>query len=138
MGGNVLENLFEILSLVLVTILFSFLLIQNISVKFKLKNIKAKILQEQIDKVVLYDKLEELMGQNDISGQSNDGFLKFVSQSRDWAFGYIEEAQKAIEEFQLVATPILYNNSEESGIKDLIVAYEKLLEMLPENSGEES
>jgi hypothetical protein len=83
-------------------------------------------------------KIEELRKEAGLMTPGNDGFLKFVSQSRDWAFSYIEDAQKAIENFQTVATPILYNKSNLLDMKELILAYEELLKMLPENSEEQS
>jgi hypothetical protein len=58
-------------------------------------------LQAELDKLALYVKIEELQKEASLSTQGNDGFLKFVSQSRDWAFGYIEEAQTAIKDFQV-------------------------------------
>jgi len=86
----------------------------------------------------LLAKIEELRKEAGLMTPGNDGFLKFVSQSRDWAFSYIEDAQKAIENFQTVATPILYNKSNLLDMKELILAYEELLKMLPENSEEQS
>ena len=31
--------------------------------------------------------------------EKSDGFLKFVSESRDWAFSYIEDVQDKLSEF---------------------------------------
>jgi hypothetical protein len=131
--GDMLGDFFELSALILVTALFSFLLIQNISMKIKIARQKTSILQEQSDKIVLYEKIEELMKNSSITGQNSDGFLKFVSQSRDWAFSYIEESQKAIENFQDVATKIIYDNKDNPDMKELILAYEELLKMLPES-----
>jgi len=133
-----IEKAIELLALVLVTILFTYLLIYNVTLRVAAKKATAQALQAELDKLALYAKIEELNKDTGLGSQGNDGFLKFVSQSRDWAFGYIEEAQKAIEDFQAVATPILYQKSELLETKELIVAYEKLLKMLPENSDEES
>ena len=136
--GDMLGDFFELSALILVTALFSFLLIQNISMKIKIARQKTSILQEQSDKIVLYEKIEELMKNSSITGQNSDGFLKFVSQSRDWAFSYIEESQKAIENFQSVATPIIYDKENSAKMEELILAYEELLKMLPEKPSKES
>ncbi len=74
----------------------------------------------------------------------SDGFLKFISDSRDWAFAYIEEVQKALAEFdeevgpQLqwamtygnLAGPTVHSNT----IKIISEAYDKLKSVLPENN----
>jgi len=133
-----IEKTIELIALVLVTVLFTYLLIHNVILRLSAKKAITKALQAELDKLALYAKIEELNKEASVGTQGNDGFLKFVSQSRDWAFGYIEEAQKAIEDFQLVATPIIYNSSNPSEMKELILAYEKLLKMLPENSEDQS
>jgi hypothetical protein len=133
-----IEKTIELLALILVTILFTYLLIHNVTLRLAAKKATARVLQLELDKLALYAKIEEIGKEVTLGTQGNDGFLKFVSQSRDWAFSYIEEAQKAIEGFQSVATPIIYNNSNSLEMKELIVAYEKLLKMLPENSEDQS
>jgi hypothetical protein len=72
--------------------------------------------------------LKEIIFQNQIIDiQSEDGihkenFIKFLSDSRDWAFEYIETSQKTIKEV-----------SEELKNKGLNNYSEKLMELLPEN-----
>jgi hypothetical protein len=73
--------------------------------------------------------LKEVIFQNkDINSNSEDGvhkenFIKFLSDSRDWAFEYIETSQKTIKEV-----------SEELKNKGLNNYSEKLMELLPENT----
>ena len=72
--------------------------------------------------------LKEVMFQNkNIDSQSEDvihkeNFIKFLSDSRDWAFEYIETSQKTIKEV-----------SEELKNQGLNNYSEKLMELLPEN-----
>jgi hypothetical protein len=72
--------------------------------------------------------LKEVIFQNkSIDSQSEDGihkenFIKFLSDSRDWAFEYIETSQKTIKEV-----------SEELKNQGLNSYSEKLMELLPEN-----
>ena len=72
--------------------------------------------------------LEELTSQiRDSLGVSDDAvhkenFIKFLSDSRDWAFEYIEQSQKTIKEV-----------SDELRNKGLDNYSEKLLALLPEN-----
>lgn len=90
-----------------------------------------KILSEEIQRV-------QFQGQ-DKKVEETEGFLKFVSQSRDWAFQYIERVQITIKNFQDVAHPIAVQyyenkdqpvNQEELG--KLLEAYKKLVEELPD------
>ena len=73
--------------------------------------------------------LKEVIFQNkSIDGQSEDvihkeNFIKFLSDSRDWAFEYIETSQKTIKEV-----------SEELKSKGLNNYSEKLLSLLPETN----
>ena len=70
--------------------------------------------------------LKEVLLQNkNVDGQSEDGihkenFIKFLSDSRDWAFEYIETSQKTIKEV-----------SEELKNKGLNNYSEKLMSLLP-------
>jgi hypothetical protein len=72
--------------------------------------------------------LKEVIFQNkSVDSQSEDGihkenFIKFLSDSRDWAFEYIETSQKTIKEV-----------SEELKSQGLNNYSEKLMELLPEN-----
>lgn len=50
---------------------------------------KIKFLQEELDK------------RDNVSIEQTDGFVKFLSESRDWAFNYIEDVQQSIQELQI-------------------------------------
>lgn len=76
---------------------------------------------------------------------SNESYIKFLSDSRDWAFEYIEEVQKVLEEFSSKIEPQLkyYNtygktvNSPHEIIIDRIdEAYQGLKNILPEDNKE--
>jgi hypothetical protein len=72
--------------------------------------------------------------------EKNDGFVKFISDSRDWAFQYIEDVQQALEDFDKKISPTLeYYSTFGSTIDGLHVdltkqvseAYEELKRVLP-------
>lgn len=87
--------------LVIVTLLVSV-------VKLRLKNRKlaAELLQATLDQNILLTKLaEELKKKEDVSIEKTDGFLKFISESRDLAFQYIEEMQEALVRFSSKVGP---------------------------------
>ena len=56
--------------------------------------------------------------------EDNDGFIKFLSQSRDWAFDYIEKVQESIKALQFAVTV-----NDDTAIKK---AYDDLFSHLPE------
>jgi hypothetical protein len=77
-----------------------------------------------IDKGIILNRLEQAELAN--SKEVNDGFIKFLSQSRDAAFKYIEDVQMAIKN---------YLSAIESGNEDHIqVARMELFSHLPEAS----
>jgi hypothetical protein len=82
--------------------------------------------QAEINRMILSEMLTNLMNEkDDQSVESTEGFLKFISDSRDWAFDYIEKVQDAI------------NAYDEALSKDDAVAmneaYKNLLSMLPQD-----
>ena len=76
--------------------------------------IKNKALQE------LTSQIKDSMGISDDTVHK-ENFIKFLSDSRDWAFEYIEQSQKTIKEV-----------SDELKNKGLDNYSEKLLALLPE------
>lgn len=58
--------------------------------------------------------------------ESTHGFTKFLSESRDEAFKYIEDVQSVIEDLQSAM-----NSNDDKKIKE---AYEKVLSFLPDSS----
>ena len=75
--------------------------------------------------------------------KSNEDFLKFVSDSRDWAYQYIEEVQAGLDKFITDLEPEI-NYFKEYGdigamapnyysMKKLTEAYEELKKLLPED-----
>jgi hypothetical protein len=88
--------IFLLTILVVVTLLISV-------VKLRLKNRKlaAELLQATLDQNILLTRLaEELKKKEEVSAEKTDGFLKFISDSRDMAFEYIETMQEAIVKFK--------------------------------------
>jgi hypothetical protein len=112
-------------------------------VKFKYQNQKlvSLLAQEAIDKLSVMKELQEFKNKKDDRDiEQTEGFVKFLSQSRDWAFQYIEVVQSEIKSFEKVATEIIYRDNEvDKGMEELARAYERLLKLLPEyKEGEEN
>jgi hypothetical protein len=101
-----------------------------------------KYLKAEVEKAVVLDKLAEAMKELETKAiEESDGFLKFVSDSREWAFKYIEDLQSALEEFDKAVGPqfkyaeTYASLDSESPSKDILrkisKEYSKLRQMLP-------
>jgi biopolymer transport protein ExbB/TolQ len=91
------------------------------------KKYMANIVQLFLDNQAIQDQAENLakLSDNDKAAINND-FIKFLSESRDWAFQYIEDVQKAIGDLD-TAMKI----SDDAKISE---SYNNLLKFLPDNS----
>ena len=110
------------------------------------------VIQKRANKVIIAKTLEALLLQQltrnpskTDQDQSNEDFLKFVSDSRDWAYQYIEEVQAGLSLFiNEVAPQIEYYNKYGSSVEGMISPhdfalkkisseFEKLKTLLPED-----
>lgn len=127
--------------------LLSILTLSYLTIKSNIekKKILSLYIQVELDKHFVYQKLEELS--KELSAKElveTDGFVKFISQSRDWAFEYIEEVQSALNEFDKEIAPIIkwnktYGTSFDGGpyaekIEEISLAYDKLKNLLPKDN----
>jgi hypothetical protein len=106
--------------------------------------------QVKKNRVILANTLNLLLMQQSMNDenktdqeQSNEAFLKFVSDSRDWAYQYIDEVQESLNKFITDIEPeIAY--FDEYGVassayphyhsmKKISGAYKELKKMLPED-----
>lgn len=72
-------------------------IINNIILRITKTNISNFYIQSELDKFALSEKLSKINAEKDtVNVERTEGFLKFVSESRDWAFSYIEDVQAAI------------------------------------------
>jgi thermostable 8-oxoguanine DNA glycosylase len=138
-------NLINIISfslLLFFTLTFVYLILKSNVQKKKLMGL---YIQSEMDKHLLTTKLEELSQQlSNLKLSESDGFIKFISQSRDWAFQYIEEVQKALVEFDKEVAPefewtktfgmVLGETTHTIVLKRISEAYDKLKLVLPENT----
>ena len=129
---------------VLVTILI-YLVYRFFRTRVLFKSLSDLYMQEMADRMLLQKKVEELY--QDIENaklEQTDGFLKFVSDSRDWAFQYIEEVQAALSEFDKELAPDLKwantfgqvggETAHTNVLKRISEAYDKLKEVLPKEN----
>ena len=130
-----IENILLVILSVLSTV-FAFLFIDQ-----KKKNIK--ILAQTLEFLI---KQEEQQEQNKTEkDQFNEDFLKFISDSRDWAYSYIEDVQESLNKFISDIEPeILYFDTygdlmaaepNHNSMKKISIAYKELKNLLPEDYG---
>ena len=114
----------ELIAFVVFIVIFVALLINNIIIRIKNRLLVKEAIQLNIDKVVLVNRIEELLAkQENKTLEESDGFIKFVSESRDWAFQYIEDVQEAIINFDKTMS-----SKDDTQIEE---AYNKLKNFLP-------
>ncbi len=125
--------------------LFFVISVDDVRLRFKVYKLDKEVQQHILNYIIISGKMEEMVKKEDVKQiEETEGFLKFVSDSRDWAFQYIEKVQIAIKNFQDVFHPIaeqyykdkkVYGlptaiNQEEFG--KLFEAYKKLIDELPD------
>ena len=115
----------DILDIVLITLTSLFAITSTmllISTAKKEKQVKVLTL----DKAILITEFAKVIEkQNNQSVEETEGFLKFVSESREWAFTYIEDIQQA-----LMAYDVALSTDDAKIIND---AYKKLISFLPDD-----
>ena len=117
---------FIINTVVFVVVVLSFLalLILLYSSTNKSKKFAMSLVQAEIDKNLLFDKIKEFDQRiESIKLERSDEFVKFLSESREAAFTYIEDVQVAI---SALKTSIDNNDEEETAL-----AHKHLFELLP-------
>ncbi len=122
----------DILGLISFSVFLVLLVIMSYAVivfGIKARKLSAQIAQLNVDKILLLDRLEKALDAKESQSiEKTDGFIKFLSESRDWAFTYIEDVQKAID---AVKVSVSYGKASEESL-------EKLFSFLPEQQGEKN
>ena len=108
---------------VLVVILLSL----TIFLYLKKQELAKGLVQAELVKFLLLDRIEKMSEEiQTLETQQSDGFLRFISESRDWAFDYIEKVQSAIADFN--------SAMESSDVVKIEEARIRLSEFLPETN----
>ena len=90
---------------------------------FRYRSILKATVQVTLDKIVLQDHIAQLQ-----TDTEPDGFVKFLSDSREWAFTYIEDVQTTIKNLKAAM---------DGGDEDEIsIFYNELIGYLPESKND--
>jgi hypothetical protein len=129
----------------LVTVIVA-LIVSVINLKIKNRRLAVELLQSTIDHNIALTMLaEELKKNENVSVEKTDGFLKFISESRDLAFEYIEKVQDSLVKFKSEVDPeieymLTYGTATGDSLslkafKKIEKAYKKLMnEALPQEN----
>lgn len=107
--------------------------------------VAERLVQAFIDNNEIAEKIEAKHLDKDI--EHTEGFVRFLSESRDWAFEYIETVQNGLNKFVKDAGPRLeyfdkYGRVVGSPhypiLEDILVAYRELQQLLPEQDNKEN
>lgn len=125
--------------------IFGLLISASITIGLIVKVVKLKKMIKLLSSS--YDKIESLLSlkQSNISDSDvhKESFIKFLSDSRDWAYEYIENVQVGLNKFiEDVDKDIIYfdkygdvlstERPDYAALKNISVAYKELKKLLPE------
>ncbi len=123
--------MYEIILIVLVSIIVLLLVANNF--RLFLKN--RKMLETLIQSFVERNALEEMIKTQSLSEEKpidqTEGFIKFLSESREWAFNYIEDVQQEIVRFGEILSKA-NSLTKDNSLNKVLVEYEGLKKFLPD------
>lgn len=85
--------IWEIVVNIIISLIIGALAITSLFLAFKNRQLYVKSVQAELDRLSVYTQAQEIFKAESSRVESKDGFVKFMSQSRDWAFQYIETVQ---------------------------------------------
>jgi hypothetical protein len=137
----VIELILIIALSTLAVVLFAMLIRQTLISRA----IAERLIQAFVDLDEVAEKIKAKHLDKDI--EHTEGFVRFLSESRDWAFEYIETVQNGLNKFVEDAGPRLeyfdkYGRVVGSPhypiLEDILVAYRELQQLLPEQDNKEN
>lgn len=127
------------------TVFIAYLGFRNLFLRRKFHDAVTDKIQAQVNKDIIateYSKVLQELENRKL--EKSDDFVKFLSDSRNSAFEYIESVQENLIKFDKKITKIIEwnetygattgDNPHSNKIKEISVAYKKLKDLLPENT----
>lgn len=124
---------FNLTAFIIYTVVLSLFLFIIIFMSARLIKLAKQNAQLEIDCNVYFEELSRHIANQDSQAiEETQGFMRFVSESREKAFEYIASVQEAIEEYRKIAdvVPLSHDMTVEQAEK-LSKAYDKLMDFLP-------
>lgn len=89
------SDLMSVVAFIIWIALLSLFLIGFARAQYKLNKVVKDLEQAQLDKLSLESHMTDMFNQiEEMKVEQSDGFVKFLSQSRDWAYQYIDTVQE--------------------------------------------
>lgn len=130
-------NWLGLASIIIISSMLAAAIYLLVTLKIRNKEIFQLLVQSELDKKSLVDFIDK----HKLEEDANDGFVKFLSESRDAAFKYIEDVQAAINSFSkvfdVVATNVELKEDTPINTKELekaTEAYRTLMSQLPKEN----
>jgi hypothetical protein len=121
------QIIIELIAFSIYTLLFFTSLILLVKSLVRNKKLNAEIASLNLERVAFASHINQLESAKESgSVEGTQGFLRFISESRDWAFEYIENVQEAISEYDEAL-------STQDAAK-INAAYKKMINMLPKEN----
>jgi len=114
------------IEIIIISVLITTVVVLSIALVYMRKtsqDFASQLVQCAVTNIDLKEAMARLKDEKELG--ENDGFVKFLSDSRDWAFEYIENVQNAILSLELA----LANGSEE----EISESYKNVLNYLPKD-----
>jgi hypothetical protein len=119
-------------------------LVSAIRYKMQITALRSEIIQQNVDINHVKSRLAQALLEVESKKLENtDGFLAFLSESRDWAFNYIEEVGKSFEDLDSTMQTIFQwsdtygdvngETEHSEAIREIKTAYEKFKNTMPNN-----
>jgi hypothetical protein len=120
--------------------------ISYLTVSYKLRSLSLTSAQLFLENFKLNQQAESVKTNQELTDNDihRENFIKFLSDSRDWAFTYIEDVQKGLVKFVEEVDPTInyfdeFNSLQEGnplndGMKKITTAYKDLKKFLPDES----
>lgn len=131
------NNIANIASLVVSLILIAIALTGFGKARAKMKKAEYNLAQSELDKLAIQSELIKLSNQLDeMKIEQSEGFVRFLSESRDWAYQYIDAIQEEFpKDYALIKNKLSNETISLEDKKQISEALEKMKSLiLPEET----
>lgn len=136
-------DVFSLITFSVMTAIIVTLIVVSIRLVLDKKRLSAMLIQAISDKNYVTKKLGEVFDEKEaLLLEQDNGFIRFLSESRESAFSYIESVQEVLKEYdETIQQVIDWNNTYGSALGDtphsealemVATAHKKLKDLLPE------
>ena len=129
----------DMLAAILTTIVVGLLAFEVVRSKIANRKLFKRAVQAELDLMAMSEQLNKTILEH--NAEKTDGFLRFVSDSRDKAFTYIEEVQAALDIFEQELGPIMrhykktgkpVSRKQSETLDKISMVYDLLKSLMPE------